>query len=396
MIVPHPENLFMDLAQRISANGVEAVKLEKAAGRILARPVFADRDSPPFDCSSMDGFAVRICDLTSDGLPVRGEALIGQKPPTLEALTAMRISTGSPIPENADTVVPVEHVSQHHGRILLLAGNQPRVGDHIRRRGENVTAGKMVVSGGAILGPANMGALAAFGESKPVLYRRLRVAVITTGNELLQMGSEPEPWRIMDSNSSALCAAVSIVPWLKLEMRDRVGDAPALIKDVMEMALLRVDVVLTTGGVSKGQRDFIPDAVRSLGGEIVFHHLPIKPGGPVLGALADGRAIIGLPGNPVSALVVWRRFVLPCLARHTGCTQSIGARYRVELTEPLNKPHEKWNYPLVRMGENGQAVMIHSAGSGDISAAAISDGFVETPPFASGCGPFPFIPWSIA
>ncbi|HTV46801.1 MAG TPA: molybdopterin molybdotransferase MoeA [Phycisphaerae bacterium] len=396
MALPHPQDAFEQLAHRLSAVGVETVVLREAIGRILAENVLANRDSPPFDCSNMDGFAVRLSDVTNAALPVQSEARIGQASPVLQAHTAVRVSTGSPIPIDADAVIPIENVTEQDGRIKLTPGAETRIGDNIRRRGENAAAGSVVAKSGAMISAPMIAAMAAFGKSAVEVHRVLRVAVITTGDELPSAGELLTPWRIADSNSPALCAAIAHVPWLALESVSQVADEKQSITKTLAAALEMADVVLTTGGVSKGHRDFMPDAVRSVTAEIIFHRLPIKPGGPVLGALAGGKALFGLPGNPVSVLVLWRRFVLPCLAHYAGCKQNIAAKHQVELTEPLNKPHEKWNYRLVRIVGFGQAELIRYAGSGDIPAAAASDGFVEVPPNVLGRGPFPFVSWSIA
>jgi len=396
MALPHPQDTFLQLAHRLSVIGVQTVILQEAVGRILAANVLADRDSPPFDCSTLDGFALRLSDVTNTALPVRGEAHMGQVPPVLEAHTAVRVSTGSPLPIDANLVIPVENVTEQDGHIKLAPGVQSQIGDNIRRRGENAAAGALVAESGVIITAPTIAAMAAFGQRAVEVHRTLRVAVIATGDELTSAGEPVTPWRIVDSNSPALCAAIALVPWLALESTTRVADDPQTMAAALAAALRGTDMVLTTGGVSKGHRDFIPDVIRSVGGEILFHRLPIKPGGPALGALAGGKAIFGLPGNPVSALVLWRRFVLPCVAHQAGCKQNIMAKCQVELIEPLNKPQEKWNYRLVRMVDIGRAELMRYAGSGDIPAAAISDGFVEVPPNVVGRGPFPFVSWNIA
>ncbi len=396
MNAPHPETAFRQLAERMPDIGVQTVLLSDAAGRIQAMPLLANRDSPPFDCSSMDGFAVRLKDLTASDLPVRGEGRLGQEPPALEANAAVRVSTGSPIPIGADTVIPVEDAQEKDGRIALAGGAQPHIGQNIRRRGENAVAGTTILGSGVILRAAHIGAMAAFGHSKASVRNRLRIAVITTGDELIPPGCPVTQWRIIDSNLAALCASVLCIPWLELVAAVRVADDVAAMTAALHGALANADVILTTGGVSRGHRDFMPAAIRAAGGEVLFHRLPIKPGGPVLGAIAAGKAVFGLPGNPVSALVLWRRFVLPCLALHVGCSRSFGADLQVELTNPPDDLPMKWCYRLVRIAGIGRAELIRCASSGDIPAAATSDGFIEVPPDKTTDVTFPFFSWSIA
>lgn len=392
---PHPEIAFLKLARRMPTSGVQTVSLSKAAGRILAKPLIADRDGPPFDCSAMDGFAIRLREMTGSGLPVCGETRMGHAPSELKVRTAMRISTGAAIPKGADAVIPVENVNEVSGVITLSNSVKPKPGQHIRRRGENAFAGDIIIAGGTLLGSAHIAAMAAFGEKKAVLFSPLRVAVIATGDELAPLGHTADPWHIIDSNSPGLSAAVSLIPWLQLVMATRASDDATAMREALYDALSLADIVLTTGGVSRGHRDFMPHVIRAVGGEIMFHRLPIRPGGPVLGALTGEKVIFGLPGNPVSALLLWRRFVLPCVASQVGCGRNYCAKFQTQLLEPLDRPHEKWNYRLVQLVDLGNAKLIRYAGSGDIPAAAMSDGFIEVPPNITGHGAFPFFSWSI-
>ncbi len=392
----HPENAFLELAARMAAPDTQSVPLAKAAGRILAKPLLADRDSPPFDCSAMDGFAVRAADLTPAGLPVCGESRMGHAPEALLAGAAMRISTGAAIPPGADAVIPVEHVNEQSGMITPTMDTLPQSGRHIRHRGENAVAGTVILNAGTLLGAAQIAAMAAFGETTPLLFSALRVAVIATGDELISPDQPLSPWCIRDSNLPGLSASVAMVPWLELVWTTRVPDHATAMMEALYQALTLADIVLTTGAVSKGHRDYMPQSIRSVGGEVAFHGLPVRPGGPVLGAVAGGKVIFALPGNPVSTLVLWRRFVLPALSARLMRGTFGRSGFPIRLMDPIDRPHPKWNYHPVQRVESAAAKLLRYAGSGDMTAAAAAEGFIEVPPNTVGHGPFSFFSWGFA
>jgi molybdopterin molybdotransferase len=390
------------LAARAAPVGVEQAPLSACVGRVLAAPVVADRPSPAVDVSAMDGFAVRAADVSASPLPVRGEARIGVEPGALAAGTAMRIVTGGPIPPGADAVVKVEDVEQRAGGEAMVVSERARLslkpGTQVRRRGENIGEKQTVCEAGAIITPALVTTLAAFGIEKPVVFRRVRVAVISTGDELVGAGERPTPWQIRDGNGPALAAMIGARAWLSAASHMRVNDDPERLRSAIRGALESCDAVLLSGGVSMGHRDFVPTCLRECGAEILFHKLPQRPGRPMLGAMSkSGQPIMALPGNPVSVLVTARRIAMPVLARMAGFAEGERVQW-IPLVPVDTEPIGLWWHRLVRVITDSSSAVaaeaLDSRGSGDIVSAARSDGFVEVPPRASGQGPWPFYSWN--
>lgn len=373
----------------------EGVDLRKSCGRVLASPLISDRDSPACDVSQMDGYAVRLADLDGRALPVAGEASLGHAPITLSPGAAARIFTGAPIPHDADTIIPREEVAESDDTIRLLDPCRPVRGRYIRRRGENLGGCSAVVVRGTMITPAVMSALASFGTIRPHVHRRVRAAIIVTGNELLGAGDHPEPWQVRDANGYALCGLLNACPWLKLHDPIRVPDDPDRLRGAIMQALAQSDALLTTGGVSMGRYDHVPDLVRSLGGRIVFHKLPIRPGKPVLGAIGpEGQLVVGLPGNPVSVMVTARRLAMPALQRMAGLRPAVQPSPAVRLVNSDGQSLGlNWFRPVQLIGP-GEAELVSSRGSGDVVSLARSDGFVEIPTGGAGEGPWPYYAWS--
>jgi molybdopterin molybdotransferase len=298
-------------AQRL---GFEEVYLDDALGRVLAVDARAPNDVPPFAASAMDGFAIRAAD-TTDGaarLRVVGEARAGAEAGVaVRRGTAVRISTGAPIPEGADAVVPQELASSEDATVVVE--RMIAVGRHVRPRGEDIRAGELVVEAGAVCGPAELGVLAAMNIPHPRVVRRPRVAIAGTGDELTEPGAPLKPGEIRDSNGPALGGAVHRAGG-ELVTRLRVGDDLEATVAVLAAGLRDVDMLITTGGVSVGPHDHVRSALQRLGVRAVFAGVRMKPGRPTTFAVgSDGTLVFALPGNPVSALVGFRLFVVPAL-----------------------------------------------------------------------------------
>jgi molybdopterin molybdotransferase len=368
----------------------------EAAGRVLAQPITADRDSPPCDNSAMDGYAVRLADVRPEAMTVAGEVSIGCPPPVLPMGQALRIVTGAPLPAGAEAVIRREDVEEQGSKIIVRPGIQLQPGQHIRRQGENVRQGETVLAAGRVLDAAAMTAATTFGAARLRVYRQVRVAVIVTGNELRPPESPVSPWELRDSNGPALGAMLSGLPWLAPPRLLRAKDDFMAITHVLEQCLADCDAVLLTGGVSMGQHDHVPDAVAAAGGKVVFRRLPIRPGHPLLAAVTDdGRAILGLPGNPVSVMVTARRFAAAVLRRLAGIADPAAPRPVVMLSNPDTSELPLWWFRPVRLVATGRVELLRGRGSADIVTAAISDGFVEIPPHSHGAGPWPFWRWTI-
>ena len=397
-----PREAIDGMLARLEPVGTERIALHEATGRVLAERISTDRPSPAADVSAMDGYAVRMADITPGAmLPVLGEARIGCAPSPLPIGGAIRVVTGGPIPSGAETVIRREDVLEAAAAgdedRIVFADELPRVspGANIRYEGENAAAGHPVAAAGAMLTAALIGSLATVGCSQPLVYRRVRVSVLVTGDEVLPVDASPTPHQLRDSNGPALMSLLSTAPWLEVVRLQRVGDDRAALRSAAAECLSASDGLLLTGGVSMGNYDFVPSVLEELGAETVFHRVPQRPGKPVLGAIGPQRqAILGLPGNPVSVLVTARRMAAAVL-RHRAGLAAHEQPAQVMLTEGDDQQLDLWWHRLVRM-DAGRCELVSSRGSGDVIAAGSSDGFIEVPPGATGRGPWPFYTWSLS
>jgi molybdopterin molybdotransferase len=392
-----PHEALDALLDRLGPVGTETISWEQSAGRVLAEPLVSDRPSPPCDASAMDGYAARLADLTPGRLEVAGEISAGQEPPPLPAGKTLRIFTGAPVPAEAEAVIKREDVIEHPDSIEFPEGMKAAVmWMNIRRRGENLPKGEEVLPAGSQIGSAAMAAMAGFGMGSPSVYRRLRVGVIVTGDEVLPVESKPAPWQLRDSNGPALRALLSTCAWIEPKIYPPAPDRPDRLESALREALEECDAVLLTGGVSMGDYDYVPEIVERAGAKRVFHKLPVRPGKPVLAAVGpQGQAILGLPGNPVSVLVSARRFAAAALRKRAGFRPPTAPLPTAVFSAPPNKTLDLWWYRPARFIETGVVELVGSRGSGDFVSSARSDGFVETPPDADGIGPWPFYSWQI-
>ncbi len=280
--------------------------------------------------------------------------------------------------------------------IVVRPGAELKPGQFIRRQGDNVRQGEPVIEPGRVIDAAAMSAAVTFGAARLCVYRRVRVGLLVTGNELRPPESPVSQWELRDCNGPALWAMLADLPWLEPLPPRHVDDDPPALVQALQQCLTDCDAVLLTGGVSMGQHDHVPDAVAATGAQIVVRKLPIRPGHPLLGAVRrDGRAILGLPGNPISALVTARRFAAAVLRRLAGFTRTALPAATVTLINPDHAALALWWFRPVRMISSGRAELLPSMGSGDVVAAANSDGFIEVPPQGQGAGPWPFWPWTL-
>jgi len=390
-----PDRALELLRSRITAVEHEHVEVPTSIGRVLGGELRADRPSPACDVSAMDGFAVRLADLARGPLPIAAEVRIGQPPPALVPGSVVRIVTGGAVPEGADTIVRREVVREEHGTIVVdpAAAAALVSGADIRRLGENGRAGDLVVAPGTVVDPATASAIASFGAAMLEVHRRVRVALLVTGDELVEPGAPATAWQVRESNGLAL-RALFLKPWMEVRSYPRAVDEPDAMRAAIETALEWADALVLTGGVSMGTRDHVPDALRACGVDVLFHRLPQRPGKPMLGGVAaGGRPVLALPGNPVSVLVTGTRIALPAIARRAGIARE-RAPVHVRLQPAPEDSISLWWHRPVRIAADGSASLVRLQGSGDVVAIAESDGFVELPPHASGAGPFPFYEWS--
>ncbi|MEM8733436.1 MAG: molybdopterin molybdotransferase MoeA [Planctomycetota bacterium] len=381
------------LGSRLTKLDLEQVAVQQAAGRILAKPLLADRDSPALDVSAMDGYAIRLEDAETVPLPVSTTTTAGSPPTQMTPGQAVRIFTGAPVPSGAECVVKREDTVEANEQIeITLPADTLQVGQNIRRKGENTRAGESILNAGTLIGPAEVAAIASFAPASIAAHRTARVSVLNTGDELVQAGEPVQDWQIRDSNGATLRAWLDGLPYTEVAQQARIGDSLDSTVADLQNAIAGSDAVLLTGGVSMGDTDYVPDAIRKLGGEIVFHRLPIRPGRPVLGAVVDGTLVLGLPGNPVSVAVTSRVIALPLLQRLCGLSPP-AAKPKREITNPDDKTlHLAW-YRLVDTMPDGSLRLSSTRGSGDLVSLARSSGFVEVSPEAKGQGPYPYTSW---
>ncbi len=385
----------MRLADRLTPVAKTLVRLNEARGCVLAEDVLADRDHPPMDISAVDGYALRLDQTGVGKRAVRGESRIGNPPPEMPADGVVKIATGAPFPDGAQAVVKREEVREHGDFIEILQPLSLKPEQDIRRRGTNVEAGQRVVARGVSLGPSQMSALASMGIAQVPVHRLVRVALVVTGDELVSDDRTPQPWQIRESHSCAIQCALGAVRWIDLVQTTVVQDDFSLIANAFAPAL-ECDAVLLTGGVSMGDRDFVPEVVRQAGGEIIFHGISQRPGRPTLGAFGpNGQAIFGLPGNPLSVLVAVRRLVAIALRKLAGMSNIDPPAPRVVL-EGTARTHPVFRlFPPAVLTSEGNARIVEANNSGDLIAAAQTDGFVEIPPSDSPPSSVSFHSWAL-
>ena len=361
-----------------------SLPLHDAFGHCLAGDVRADRDQPPTDRSAMDGYAVRAADLANCPRELRlvGEVAAGSsKRPRVAAGTCARILTGGCVPPGADTVVMVEDTAERDGEVRFRAPVE--VGDNIRRRGENVARGEVVLAKGTVLGPAQIGMCATVGKAAVRVHRRPEVMVFCTGEELRPAGAKVRAHQLRDSNGPTLLAAMAEAGLPRAGHRI-LPDDPKVLTRKLTQALAKHDVVILTGGVSVGRYDYVPEAVGRAGARLRFHGVSMKPGKPQLYATLSGnRHIFGLPGNPLSVLTGFFELVLPGLRRLSGVpAESCQSALRLPLARSVRVKPSRTNYVLGELtnGRNGLAVRRRaSQGSADLAAGARADGVFVVP-----------------
>lgn len=303
---------------------VERVQLGSAAGRVLAMPLFADADQPPFPRSTRDGFACRTAEVAGQtGLPIAGTTRAGEAPSgTLPAGAAWEIMTGAPVPSGADCVVMLEHVVAEQGRLQLAPGRRISAGDNIVPRGAQARKGDELLPAGTELSFAQIALAAACGNEMLEVFVRPRVALLSTGDEVVPVSATPGPAQIRNSNGPMLAALVSAAGGESLILPIAPDDADAL--DAAIAQARHADMLLVTGGVSAGKFDLVEPALARAGASFHFTGVHIQPGKPlVFGELphADGARMIpyfGLPGNPVSSAVTFLLFAASVLAALAG------------------------------------------------------------------------------
>ena len=356
----------------------ETVTCERALGRVLAEDVASEEDLPPFDSSAMDGYAV--ADLGGGELAVVDEARAGAPAGrAVAAGEAIAISTGAQVPAGTAAVVPVERTAEAAGGRVQVE----RVGDgaNVRRAGEDVRAGDVVLARGAAIGPAEVAMLAQVGRTEVRCGAVPRVAVVVTGDELVDPGVALAPGQIRDSNAPAL-GALATAAGARVTGRRRVGDSFGATVEALRAALAEADVVCVSGGVSVGEHDHVKPALAELGVEEAFWGVALKPGKPTwFGSAPGGALVFGLPGNPVSAMVTFELFARPALRALAGADPSPArARARLDAPVKLNARREQAIRVRLAVSDDGwRAEPTGPQGSHQISSMLGADALALVP-----------------
>ena len=388
-LLPLDEALAQLLAYATPLTEVQSVPVGDADGRVLAADVVSALHVPPHDNSSMDGYALRCGDLAAAGtlLPVSQRIAAGASGDVLLARTVARIFTGAPVPAGADAVVMQEDCTAlpadagQNGLPSVQVNTQPQAGQNIRRAGEDVARGDVVLVRGQRLGPAELGLAASIGMAQLAVVRRPRVALFSTGDELVMPGAvAPQdmlPGAIYNSNRYFLSALLRRMGCVVSDL-GIVPDQRAATVDALRTAAQSHDVILTSGGVSVGEEDHIKPAVQTLG-TLDLWHIAMKPGKPfAYGRIADAH-FLGLPGNPVSSFVTFLVLVRPFLLHLQGMHDVAMKTEAVRADFVWAKPDKRREFLRVRRNANGGLDLFPNQSSGVLTSAVWGDGLIDNP-----------------
>jgi molybdopterin molybdotransferase len=376
------EALSLLAARLTPLSGLETVPLAAAPGRILAADVVSPIDVPGFANSAVDGYALRHADLAAEAdtiLPVTGRVAAGSslgRP--IAAGEAIRIFTGAPMPEGADTVMMQEDAEALEGGLVRLRHGLKR-GANAREAGEDVARGATILRAGRRLRPQDVGLAASVGLTALPVRTRLRVALFSTGNEIVEPGAPLAPGRVYDSNRFTLAGLLSQLGCVVTDL-GILPDRPAALADALAAAAPGHDLLLTSGGVSTGEEDHVKAAVEA-GGSLFLWRLAIKPGRPVAMGQVGGTAFVGLPGNPVAVMVTFAHVVRPLVLHLAGAEAKPPARFPVRAAFAYRKKAGRREYVRATLaaGEGGmlEARKFPREGAGILSSLVESDGLVE-------------------
>lgn len=359
----------------------ETVPLDQATGRVLAVDVIATVDLPPADNSGMDGYAIRFADYRPGAkLPIQQRCYAGEQPRPLIPGQATRLYTGSLVPEGADTVVMQENAREADGQVEIIEA--PRPGQHVRKRGEDTLAGSPLLAAGTLLRAAHVALLASQGLAEAMVHARLRVGILTTGDELAVPGQPREPGQIYNSNAPML-AALAQGLGAQVARAIHARDDEADLQQALRALHAECDLIISVGGVSVGDKDLVKPAIEALGGELALWKVRMKPGKPVAMARLDGKPVVCLPGNPVSAFAVFAVLVSPMIRRMQGRAQACPPLLRAALRTERPRLSDREDFLRVqcRALESGGAELIPygNQGAGVLTSIAWADGLARLP-----------------
>jgi molybdopterin molybdotransferase len=373
-MIPFEEALGIVMESALRLNR-EMVPLEDACGRILYEDIYSDIDMPPFDKSAMDGYACRSCDLDR---PLKVVETIAAGCSPLKIIgegECAKIMTGAAVPDGADCVVMVEHTETKGGMVFVNAVGGQR---NICYRAEDIRAGDIVLREGTLIRPPEVAVLAAVGCDPAPVARRPVMGVVATGSELVEPSSKPEGTQIRNSNGYQLCSNAEGAGCRPVYF-GIVSDSRKTIGRIIEKAVSSVDVLLVSGGVSMGEYDYVPGVLKENGFELLFEKVAVKPGKPTVFGKNNGTYVFGMPGNPVSAFIIFELFVKPF------CFRLMGGDYRpvnvsARLSETVKRrEYDRLEHIPVLLSPDGGVRAVDYHGSAHIHAYTVSDGFISIP-----------------
>ena len=363
---------LLALAAAAPIRDTETLPLAACEGRVLAQDLVSTLDLPPWPNSAMDGYALNVADWSGEPLTVSQRIFAGAAPEPLAPGTCARIFTGAPMPAGADCVEMQENAQvQADGRVVFT--HALRTGQNIRPQGQETTVGEVVLPAGTRLGPIEQGLAASLGCAALDVIRRVKVAVLSTGDELIEPGQPLGPGQIYNSNRVLLCSWLTRLGCEVVDGGILPDDLPATRQRLGELGA--VDLILSTGGVSVGEADFLGIALREEG-ELALWKLAIKPGKPLTCGHFRGVPVIGLPGNPASTLVTFALLARPYLLRLQGVQAVEPLKFQVPAGFVWPKPGNRREYLRARL-EQGRAVIYKNQSSGVLRSAAWAEGLVE-------------------
>ncbi len=363
------------LAQARPVSDIESIETSSALGRVLAVPLCATVNVPPLDNSAMDGYAVHAADLNPAGetrLPLVQRIIAGCLGQTLVRGTAARIFTGAAIPSGADAVVMQEHCTAEAGAVVVHRA-VPK-GENIRRTGEDIAVGSTVLAAGVRFRPQEMGVAASIGLATVPVFRRLRVAVFFTGNEIVMPGQPLAEGQIYNSNRTTLLGLLAALGADVIDL-GIVPDELAPTVEVLRLAAAQADVVITSGGVSVGEEDYVKAAVAQQGA-LTMWKVNMKPGKPLAFGRVGDAFFLGLPGNPVSAMITFCLFARPFLLRCQGAVATAPLTLPVAADFDWPKASKRREFLRAKLDQNMVSLYPHQ-GSGVLTSVAWADGLVE-------------------
>lgn len=374
------EQALSALLDKVQANSqTEWVSITQALNRICARDIDASLSIPPFNNSAVDGYAFCAADMLAKGrLPETMRIPAGAAPAALSQGNAARIFTGAPVPVGADCVVMQENteLETENGQCFVSTSSELKPQQNIRPAGQDFTKGQRLVCQGDVLRPQNIALLASSGVAKIEVFKPLRVAILSTGDELASPGETLKPGQIYNSNQALLSTFIRNFGFDVLEV-DKVADTLQDTKEALVKAA-QADIIVSSGGASVGEEDYVKAAIEELG-EIDFWRIAIKPGKPFMLGEVQGKPVLGLPGNPSAVLVTFLMLARPVLLKRQGCRNYAYRSIRLPLGFSIKSASIRREFQRVRIGDQSQLVAHPNQSSGMMSSSCWAEGFAVIP-----------------